>query len=223
MADQPIQGVGRGSRPLTPGQHWHLAGRREHEVADAGNAPDNSVGAVRVTARETDPADTLPLDFFFRLRSETHTHLPTAPVTMSAHIATGVGVGVAPSSLTPQLRTETGGSSFGVLCRCPLYDTDGTHSCGWWMRPASTAKTLRIRADTARDDTKCAERYAFAPAMGTPAPRDITPGDRRVKHPKAVSERRGHSRIGITLDTYSYVLPNMQETAAQAIERAIAG
>ncbi|MHB8804604.1 MAG: tyrosine-type recombinase/integrase [Coriobacteriia bacterium] len=42
-------------------------------------------------------------------------------------------------------------------------------------------------------------------------------------HPKIVSERLGHSNIGITLDTYSHVLPNMQETAAAAIERAMGG
>lgn len=36
-------------------------------------------------------------------------------------------------------------------------------------------------------------------------------------HPKVVSERLGHSRIGITLDTYSHVLPAMQEEAARAM------
>ena len=33
-------------------------------------------------------------------------------------------------------------------------------------------------------------------------------------HPKVVSERLGHSSIAITLDTYSHVLPSMQEEAA---------
>ena len=32
--------------------------------------------------------------------------------------------------------------------------------------------------------------------------------------PKVVSERLGHSSIAITLDTYSHVLPSMQEDAA---------
>jgi integrase len=36
-------------------------------------------------------------------------------------------------------------------------------------------------------------------------------------HPKVVSERLGHSAIGITLDTYSHVLPGMQEDAARRI------
>lgn len=37
-------------------------------------------------------------------------------------------------------------------------------------------------------------------------------------HPKIVSERLGHSSIGITLDTYSHVLPSMQEEAARAAD-----
>jgi integrase len=34
-------------------------------------------------------------------------------------------------------------------------------------------------------------------------------------HPKVVSERLGHASIGITLDTYSHVLPGLQEAAAE--------
>ena len=30
-------------------------------------------------------------------------------------------------------------------------------------------------------------------------------------HPKVVSERLGHSSVGITLDTYSHLLPGLQE------------
>ena len=30
-------------------------------------------------------------------------------------------------------------------------------------------------------------------------------------HPKIVGERLGHDNIGITLDTYSHVLPGLQE------------
>ena len=36
-------------------------------------------------------------------------------------------------------------------------------------------------------------------------------------HPKIVSERLGHAGIGITLDTYSHVLPNMQRDAVAAL------
>jgi integrase len=37
-------------------------------------------------------------------------------------------------------------------------------------------------------------------------------------HPKIVSEMLGHSSIAITLDTYSHVIPGMQEVAALAME-----
>ena len=40
-------------------------------------------------------------------------------------------------------------------------------------------------------------------------------------HPKVVSERLGHSKVGITLDTYSHVLPGMQEDAAEKIDIAL--
>ena len=36
-------------------------------------------------------------------------------------------------------------------------------------------------------------------------------------HPKVVSERLGHSKIQITLDTYSHLMPNMQQDAANEI------
>jgi integrase len=42
-------------------------------------------------------------------------------------------------------------------------------------------------------------------------------------HPKIVSERLGHSRTAITLDTYSHVIPGMQEEAAAAIDAAFGG
>jgi len=40
-------------------------------------------------------------------------------------------------------------------------------------------------------------------------------------HPKVVSERLGHASVNITLDTYSHVLPGLQEAAAAAIDRAL--
>jgi hypothetical protein len=38
---------------------------------------------------------------------------------------------------------------------------------------------------------------------------------------KVVSEMLGHSNIAIILDTYSHVLPNMQESAAAAMEEVL--
>ena len=40
-------------------------------------------------------------------------------------------------------------------------------------------------------------------------------------HPKVVSERLGHATVGITLDTYSHVLPDLQRDAAEALDRVL--
>lgn len=40
-------------------------------------------------------------------------------------------------------------------------------------------------------------------------------------HPKIASERLGHSKVGITLDLYSHVMPGMQEDAAARIDLAM--
>ncbi|MCS3896449.1 integrase [Bradyrhizobium japonicum USDA 38] len=40
-------------------------------------------------------------------------------------------------------------------------------------------------------------------------------------HPKVASERLGHSRVGITLDLYSHVIPGMQEDAAKTVDLAL--
>ena len=44
---------------------------------------------------------------------------------------------------------------------------------------------------------------------------------RRGIHPKIVSERLGHASISLTLDTYSHVLPGLQEAAALDFEQSI--
>jgi integrase len=40
-------------------------------------------------------------------------------------------------------------------------------------------------------------------------------------HPKIASERLGHSKVGITLDLYSHVMPGMQEGAAATVDLAL--
>jgi integrase len=37
-------------------------------------------------------------------------------------------------------------------------------------------------------------------------------------HPKVVSERLGHATVAFTLDTYSHVVPGLQEAAAKAFD-----
>lgn len=43
----------------------------------------------------------------------------------------------------------------------------------------------------------------------------------RNVNPKIVFDMLGHASIGITLDTYSYVLPNMQQSAVRALEELL--
>jgi integrase len=43
------------------------------------------------------------------------------------------------------------------------------------------------------------------------------------ENPKIVSERLGHASIVLTLDTYSHVLPDMQEGAVEKMEAMFGG
>jgi integrase len=40
-------------------------------------------------------------------------------------------------------------------------------------------------------------------------------------HPKVVQEMLGHSQINLTLDTYSHVLPSMQQEASEKMNRLL--
>jgi integrase len=42
-------------------------------------------------------------------------------------------------------------------------------------------------------------------------------------NPKVVAERLGHSSVVLTLDTYSHVLPSMQQTATDKLENMLYG
>ena len=42
-------------------------------------------------------------------------------------------------------------------------------------------------------------------------------------HPKVVQERLGHSKINITLDIYSHVLPSLQDEAAAKLDSLLVG
>ena len=41
-------------------------------------------------------------------------------------------------------------------------------------------------------------------------------------HPKVVQERLGHANIGMTLDTYSHVLPRLGQEAAAKLDALLA-
>jgi integrase len=68
----------------------------------------------------------------------------------------------------------------------------------------------------------------FAEKVGYPAVRlhDLRHGHATLMlwkgvHPKVVSERLGHSSIGITLDTYSHVIPSLQAEAASVLDQIL--
>ena len=42
-------------------------------------------------------------------------------------------------------------------------------------------------------------------------------------HPKIVSETLGHSKISITLNLYSHVIPDMQDKLADAVTDVLSG
>ena len=42
-------------------------------------------------------------------------------------------------------------------------------------------------------------------------------------HPTIVSEALGHSKIGITLNLYSHVIPDMQDELADAVADVLGG
>jgi len=44
---------------------------------------------------------------------------------------------------------------------------------------------------------------------------------RQGVHPKVVSERLGHPTINITLDSYSHIMPDMQDEAAEKLDGAL--
>jgi integrase len=81
----------------------------------------------------------------------------------------------------------------------PLQPRSLTHE---WMRLISRASLPRIRFHDLR--------HAHATHL-------LANG----VHPKVASERLGHSKVGITLDLYSHVLPGKQEDAAARVDEAL--
>jgi integrase len=86
--------------------------------------------------------------------------------------------------------TQTDGS--------PLQPRSITHE---WVRLLATKRLPRIR---------------FHDLRHTHATHLLAAG----VHPKIASERLGHSKIGITLDLYSHVMPGMQEDAVALVDAA---
>lgn len=96
----------------------------------------------------------------------------------------------------------------------PLTPTDlvFSHPCGAPLRPNTITRAFRrISESLGLQGARLHDlRHAHATVM-------LQQGI----HPKIVSERLGHSSVAITLDTYSHVVPGLQEAAAQRFEEAL--
>ena len=121
-----------------------------------------------------------------------------------------------------------------------LSDTVLQELKAWRVKQAQELLQLGVRPD--------GETFVVTKADGNPVqPRSLThewvrlisdSGLRRIRfhdlrhshathllasevHPKIASERLGHSKVGITLDLYSHVMPGMQEDAVARVDDAL--
>ena len=83
------------------------------------------------------------------------------------------------------------------LVREPLFEL---------LQPVPGAVTASFDRDTRFHDL----RHTFATIM-------LQNGE----HPKVVQEMLGHAQISETMDTYSHVLPNMQDSAVERLDQLL--
>ncbi len=91
----------------------------------------------------------------------------------------------------------------------------GVHLAGW---PSAAPGAVHPLVPATRPGCRPPED---PPPRRAPQLRDRRAGGRRAR--QVVSERLGHATIAITMDTYSHVLPGMDERAASAVARLILG
>ena len=96
----------------------------------------------------------------------------------------------------------------------PLAPTDlvFSHSDGALIRPASVIRAFKTIAESL--GLKGAQLHDLCHAHATLM---LQQGI----HPKVVSKRLGHSSVAITPDTYSHILPELQEAAARHFEEGL--
>jgi integrase len=102
------------------------------------------------------------------------------------------------------------------LLRLGLRATDATFVCA--REDGQPLQPLTLTHDWERKLSKTAlPRIRFHDLRHAHATHLLSSG----VHPKVASERLGHSKIGITLDLYSHVLPGMQADAAARVDDAL--
>lgn len=112
--------------------------------------------------------------------------------------------------------------------------TEGLAGCSW-VFPDRDGGPLRRQNVLRRSYVPILEAAGFATkaTKDNPAVRMIRFHDLRHTsatlllaanvHPKVVQERLGHSKVSVTLDIYSHVLPSMQKEAAGKLDAMLKG
>ncbi len=83
-----------------------------------------------------------------------------------------------------------------------------------WLWPKSCDTALMLAPDSIDRVAKVCLNWGTPHKKNTCATLLLQAG----VNPKIVSERLDHASITLTLDTYSHVLPDMQQTAADKLE-----
>ncbi|MGI8976319.1 MAG: tyrosine-type recombinase/integrase [Thermomicrobiales bacterium] len=155
----------------------------------------------------------------------------------TAHISQSVRAGIAKGEAIIQSRTKTSAGTRTVRLTSRTLAVLKEHRKQWLERKLAaetwadhdliicTGKGTPVNPGNVRKHFDAVVRRAGL--------RRITPHGLRHTHAtmllkqgvpaKIVSERLGHASIGITLDTYSHVLPDMQDTAAAAMDTIMNG
>jgi integrase len=94
----------------------------------------------------------------------------------------------------------------------PNTDYVFTYETGEPIDPETLTKEFKriVRRNGLSHGTLHGLRHAFATALLT-----------QNVHPAVVQSALGHSSIGITIDTYSHVIPGLEEAAARTIDQAL--
>jgi integrase len=155
----------------------------------------------------------------------------------TAHISQSVRAGIAKGEAIIQSRTKTSAGTRTVRLTSRTLAVLKEHRKQWLERKLAaetwadhdliicTGKGTPVNPGNVRKHFDAVVRRAGL--------RRITPHGLRHTHAtmllkqgvpaKIVSERMGHASISITLDTYSHVLPDMQDTAADAMDTIMNG
>jgi hypothetical protein len=113
-----------------------------------------------------------------------------------------------PCRLTAPVRRPSG---------CP--GAPATPTRVWWLPPRTAGYAPRDALGPVRPSGQ-ARRAPVDPTPRPPALSRLDPVGRGA-HPKVVSDMLGHATIALTLDTYSHLIPSLQQEAASVAAAAV--